>query len=75
MREHYKHKIKEAEQTQANIDRFIANGGKITPVGNKELKIEKLDFNHQGEKQLPDFDTVKKVESKFDDIHKRHFRR
>ena len=75
MREHYQHKTKQAKQTQENIEKFLAEGGKIKFLEGCKLTERVYTLNHSGEKQAPGYDTMKKVSSDFSDIHKRHFRR
>ncbi|MAF36324.1 hypothetical protein CL622_04365 [archaeon] len=76
MQEHNTHKIAEAERLDKAIEEFKAKGGKITVLTPQTLTKTKAEFNKSlSEKQEPDLDTVKKVESSFDDINSRHFRR
>lgn len=76
MQEHNKHKIAEAERVAKAVAEFGARGGKIKVLTPQKLTATKAEFNKQfSDKREPDFDTVKKVESTFSDIHKRHFRR
>lgn len=76
MQPYDKHKKEQARLSQENVDKFIAEGGKIQELAGCKLTEHTAVFNKSnGNKNDPDFDTVQKVESEFSGIHKRHFRR